>query len=55
MNVDKIIIITCLIIAIYFTAICPCKIILSCHKYTFYILLLLPLIYVGYSQNSMGK
>ena len=43
---DKIFIISCLTFAIYYTITCPCKIILSCHKYVFYLFLLIPILYI---------
>ena len=43
---DKIFIIFCLTVAIYITAICPCKVILNCHLQLFYALLLIVLLYI---------
>lgn len=52
---EKIFIILFLLIAIYITATCPCKIILICHKYLFYILLIIPLLYVFIKQTLYKK
>ena len=51
---EKAFIIVCLSAAIYYTIMCPCKTILSCYKYTFFILLLIVLLYVGY-KNFIHK
>jgi len=47
---QKIFIVICLLCAIYITITCPCKILLSCNLYTFYILLGLSILYVIYLQ-----
>jgi hypothetical protein len=51
---EKAFIILCLVVAIYYTIMCPCKTILACYKYTFCILLLIVLLYVGY-KNFIHK
>lgn len=48
---DKFFIIFCLTSAIYYTLICPCENILSCHKRLFYMLLIFPLLYVFFSNK----
>lgn len=45
-TIEKFLIIICLATAIYITAICPCKTILSCHKNIFYTLIVMPMIYI---------
>ena len=52
---EKTIIVICLLLAIYYTIGCPCKILLACHKNKFYLLLTLPLLYVIYNNEIKNK
>lgn len=37
-----------LLIAMYLTIICPCDILLSCHRHSFLIAVIIPLVYIYY-------
>ena len=50
-TIEKFLIILCLSVAIYITAICPCKTILSCHMRIFYFLIIMPALYI-FIRNS---
>ena len=47
---EKMFILLCLFSASYLTISCPCNIVLYCHVYTFYVFLLIPLLYVFFKQ-----
>ena len=48
---EKLFVILCLLAAIYYVAICPCKVILTCQSTKFYILILIPLAYIFFRQR----
>ena len=45
---EKLFIIICLLASIYYTIICPCKVIVSCHTCIIYTLLLIAFVIVLY-------
>ena len=49
-RIEKMFIILCLFSALILTFWCPCKVLLSCHRFYFYALLLLPLLLVFFKQ-----
>ena len=49
--IEKAVIVVCLLLAIYFTIVCPCKILINCHKYEFLLLLTIPIIYIIYVHS----